>query len=189
MRHTLVVLAVLAMGAFAMSERGSLDFGFGGGAWVPGLLESGSELEAGPAVSLSLEIPMDQGHVVLLRSGYRTVSTDRDGYESVSAVPLTIGYRIYPFYKPYAGPRGLEPLFGVYGGGILAWDSVEGDSIESTTTGGGVIGAEIGARISLSEGAGIDVIVMPEWVPLGGELAGEESGVLSGLLVYAGVVF
>ena len=87
MKHAVLFAMVAAAAAFA-SERGSLDFGFGGGAWIPGLLESDSELQAGPAISLSLEIPMDQGNIIFLGSGFRTVSTDRPGYESLSAVPL-----------------------------------------------------------------------------------------------------
>jgi hypothetical protein len=34
---------------------------------------------------------------------------------------------MYPFYRRYAGPRGIEPLLGIYGGGMLLWDSPEGN--------------------------------------------------------------
>jgi hypothetical protein len=188
MKRTVLLVIVVATSVYA-SERGSLDFGFGGGGWLPGLTESDSELEAGPAISLSLEIPMDQGNIIFLRSGYRTVNTDRVGYESVSAVPLLIGYRTYPFYKPYAGSRGLEPLIGAYGGGMLTWDSVVDDTLETTTTGAGVLGLELGARVKVSENAAVDVVICPEWVPFGGEVAGEEKQALSGLVIYAGVIF
>lgn len=188
MRH-LAFAIVLMTAAAGASERGSLEFCFGGGAWIPGLIDSGSELQAGPAVSLSLEIPMDQGNIVFLRTGFRYASTDRPGWESVYAVPLVIGYRMYPFYKPYAGSRGLEPLLGFYGGGLLAWDSTDAESLETTTSGAVVIGLELGARVKISGSASIDVVIRPEWVPFGGELAGEEKKSLSGLVIFTGIAF
>lgn len=184
-----VISAVLVAAVATASDRGSLDFSFGGGAWIPGLLDSNSELEAGPGVALSIEIPMEMGDIIFLKTGYRLASTDRPGWDAVNAIPLVFGYRSYPFYRPYAGPRGLEPLIGIYGGGMLAWDSAESDSLETSTTGGGVIGLEIGARLKLSDVTFLDLIVSPEWIPMGGALAGEEKKDLSGLTIFAGIVF
>jgi hypothetical protein len=96
---------------------------------------------------------------------------------------------MYPFYKPYAGPRGLEPLLGFYGGGLLAWDSAVDDSLETATTGGAVVGLELGARVKISDTVSIDVVIRPEWVPIGGELAGEDKESLSGLVIFAGLAF
>jgi len=149
--RSIVIIAVLVAAAATASDRGSLDFSFGGGAWIPGLIDSDSELQAGPGIALSIEIPMEMGDIIFLKTGYRLASSDRDGWDSVNAIPLVFGYRSYPFYRPYAGPRGLEPFVGAYAGGLLAWDSAESDSLETSTTGGGVIGLELGARLKLSD--------------------------------------
>lgn len=189
MRYFIIAVLLVAAATSAASDRGSLDFSFGGGAWIPGLIDSDSELQAGPGIALSIEIPMEMGDIIFLKTGYRLASSDRAGWDAVNAIPLVFGYRSYPFYRPYAGPRGLEPLVGVYAGGLLAWDSAESDSLETSTTGGGVIGLEIGARLKLSDETFLDLIVSPEWIPMGGALAGEEKKDLSGLTIYAGIVF
>jgi len=187
--RSIVIIAVLVAAAATASDRGSLDFSFGGGAWIPGLIDSDSELQAGPGIALSIEIPMEMGDIIFLKTGYRLASSDRDGWDAVNAIPLVFGYRSYPFYRPYAGPRGLEPFVGAYAGGLLAWDSAESDSLETSTTGGGVIGLELGARLKLSDQTFLDLIVSPEWIPMGGALAGEEKKDLSGLTIFAGIVF
>jgi hypothetical protein len=184
----LLALGLLAAGAWA-SDRGSLDIAAGGGAWIPGLVAEDSELSAGPGFVLGFETPMDQGNCIVLRTGYRMAGSDREGWSGLSAVPLTVGYRIFPFYRPYAGPRGLEPLMGVFGGGLLAWDSADDDALETTTTGGGLIGVELGARMKVGEDRFLDLVVRPEYAPTGSRLAGEDDKDLSGLSFGAALIF
>lgn len=182
------VLLIIALAAVSMAEdRGSLEFSLGGGVWMPALLESDARLNPGPAVLASLQIPPSLGNVFIIQTGYLSASSDRNAYDGIAGIPLTVGYRIYPMYRRFAGPRGIEPLLGIYGGGMLLWDSPDGD-LESTSTGAGVIGAEVGARVSLGESASLDLVVSPEWVGTGSSLAGEGKD-LTGLRLYMSVAF
>jgi len=180
MRYAALLVALL-VGVVVASERGELDIAVGGGAWIPGLIAEDTELSAGPGFVFGLETPMDQGNFILLRTGYRMAGTNREGWSGANAIPLTIGYRIFPFYRPFAGSRGLEPLLGFFAGGMVAWDSADDDNLETTTTGGGLIGVELGARVRLSEERFLDIVVRPEYAPMGSALAGEEDKDLSGL--------
>jgi hypothetical protein len=180
----LALLTALAAG----SERSELEVSIGGGVWMPSLFDSDADLSPGPAFAVSLQIPPSLGNCFIIEVGYLTAGSDNADFSGVSGVPLTVGYRMYPFYRRYAGPRGIEPLIGIFGGGMLLWDSPEGNQ-EKTSTGAGIIGAEIGARIHLSESASIDITVSPEWVSAGSALAGENGKDLSGLEVTASVAF
>jgi len=71
---------------------------------------------------------------------------------------------------------------------MLLWDSPEGTQ-DKTNTGAGIIGVELGARISVGESTSIDLVVTPEWIPAGSALAGETGKDLSGLEVTASVSF
>ena len=187
MKRIIVLLLAFSLTA-AASERSSLEVSVGGGAWMPALFDSGSQLSPGPAFAVSLQIPPSLGNCFIISAGYASAGTDRSGFGGISGIPLTVGYRLYPFFRRYAGPRGIEPLIGVYGGGMLLWDDPEGSG-EKTSTGAGVIGAELGARVHVSENVSLDISVSPEWVPAGSALAGESGEDLSGLQVRASVVF
>jgi hypothetical protein len=188
MRYIAMLTALLASAAFA-SDRGALDIAFGGGAWIPGLTAEESELSVGPDAVVGVETPMDQGHCIVLRTGYRMAASGRGDWSAVAAIPLTVGYRIFPFYRPYAGPRGLEPLLGFFGGGMLAWDSADDDALETTTTGGGLLGVELGARMKVGEDRYLDLVVRPEYAPMGSALAGEDDKDLSGISLGAALIF
>lgn len=181
----LVLLSVLPAAA---EDRGELQVAVGGGAWMPSLYNEGSELSPGPLFTVSLQIPPSLGTCFLIRSGYLSAACGRETWDGVSGIPLTIGWRLYPFYRTYAGPRGIEPLLGVYGGGALLWDSPSGGQ-EGTSTGAGILGAEVGARITVGGGTAVDLTVSPEWMPAGSSLCGEGDRDLSGLQVQASVVF
>jgi len=186
MRTVLVLMSMIA--AFSAAEdRNAIEFALGGGVWMPALLESDARLTPGPAFSASLRIPPSLGDVFIIQTGYLSAGSDRQAFEGVSAIPLTVGYRIYPLYRRFAGPRGIEPLLGVYAGGMLLWDSPEGDQ-ESTSTGAGVVGAELGARISMGGSTAMEIVVSPEWTGAGSSLAGEGKD-LTGLRLSASVAF
>lgn len=186
MKVSVVLLAAVIATASA-SERNRLEFSFGGGVWMPALLDSDAQLDPGPAITVSLQIPPSLGSCFIVSTGYLGSGSGRGEFNGVSAVPLTVGYRMYPFYRKYAGPRGIEPLLGVYAGGALVWDSPEGNQ-EGTTTGAGIIGAEFGTRITLGGSASLDLTVSPEWFGAGSALAGEGKD-LTGLQVKASVSF
>ncbi len=188
MRTVILLAAVFSLTARAQMDRGELQVSAGAGVWMPALLDEASELAPGPAFSASLQIPPALGNVFIIESGFLTAGCDRETWDGVYGVPLSIGWRYYPFYRTYAGPRGIEPLLGAYGGGMLLWDSPEGEQ-EGTTTGAGILGVEVGARISLGGETFVDLTVRPEWVPAGAGLAGQAEEDLSGLRVGASVVF
>ncbi len=189
MRYAALLAVALLSAAALASDRGALDMAAGGGAWIPGLMAEDSELSVGPDLVLGVETPMDQGHCIVLRTGYRMAGTDREGWSGVAALPLTVGYRVFPFFRPYAGPRGLEPMFGFFGGGALAWDSADDDALETTTTGGALLGLEAGARVRVGGKMFMDLTVRPEYAPMGSALAGESDKDLSGLSLAAVLVF
>lgn len=187
MKILIVLLAVFWTIAVA-SERNELEMSFGAGVWMPALFDSDTQLNPGPAFMFSLQIPPSLGNCFIIETGYLSVTSERDNWNGVTGIPLTIGFRTYPFFRKYAGPRGIEPLLGVYGGGILLWDRPDGNQ-DSNKTGAAVIGAEIGARIILGESISLDLVVSPEWVPAGSALAGESNKDLSGLKILASIVF
>lgn len=187
MKAAILILALLCA-LVAASERSELEMSFGVGVWMPSLFDSDTQLNPGPAFMVSLQIPPSLGSCFIIETGYLSATSDRDSWKGVAGIPLTVGYRTYPFYKQYAGPRGIEPLLGIYGGGILLWDRPDGNQ-DGRNTGAAVIGAEIGTRIMLGESTFLDLVVSPEWVPAGSALAGESEKDLSGLKILASIVF
>lgn len=166
--------------------RGDLEPGFGGGVWVPTGADFETSLSSGPLFEASLQIPMELGSCIWLRAGYRSASSDSPAWEGVSCVPLQIGYRIYPLYRRYAGPRGLEPFVGLGAGGFVAWDEPADDGADGVSSGGGMLSLELGTRVRLGERTSMDVLLRPEWMPCGKELAGEDdlSGLSAGVLLH-----
>ncbi len=187
MKATVLILALLST-LSAASERSELEVSIGGGVWMPSLFDSDAGLSPGPAFVLSIQIPPSLGNCFIIETGYLSAGTDSDVWGSVSGIPLTVGYRMYPFYRRFAGPRGIEPLLGIYGGGMLLWDSPEGNQ-DKTSTGAGVVGAELGARIHVGESASLDIVVTPEWISAGSALGGESGKDLSGLEITASIAF
>lgn len=187
MKTAVIILALFTTFAVA-SERSDLEVSFGGGVWMPSLFDSDANLTPGLAIVASLQIPPSLGNCFIIEAGYLSAGSDNANYSGVSGIPLTVGYRMYPFFRRYAGPRGIEPLLGIYGGGMLLWDSPEGSN-DKTSTGAGIIGVEIGARVHVGESTSIDLVVTPEWVPAGSALAGETGKDLSGLEVTVSVSF
>jgi hypothetical protein len=185
---TAIMFLILLTSLTVASERSELEVSFGGGVWMPSLFDSDANLTPGLAIVASLQIPPSLGNCFIIEAGYLSAGSDNADYSGVSGVPITVGYRMYPFYKEFAGPRGIEPLLGIYGGGMLLWDSPEGDH-DKTSTGAGVIGAELGARVHIGESTSVDLVVTPEWVSAGSELAGETGKDLSGLEVTVSVSF
>ena len=183
-----ILFLTLLCALVAASERSELEISFGAGVWMPSLFDSDTQLNPGPAFMLSLQIPPSLGNCFIIETGYLSVTSDRDNWKGVTGIPLTIGYRTYPFFRRYAGSRGIEPLLGIYGGGILLWDRPDGNQ-DSKKTGAAVIGAEIGARIMLGGSTSLDLVVSPEWVPAGSALAGESNKDFSGLKILASIVF
>ncbi len=169
------------------SHRGAMDVFIGAGVWVPGMLGENSELAVGPMFLAGVETPMADGDQFRLSAGYAMCGSDRVEYDGIGAVMLNLAYRSYPFYRPYAGPRGLEPFIGVTGGGLVAWDNPE--TGDSENTGGGMLGAEIGTRMKVGESTFLDISLAGEWVPTGSNLAGEEEEDLSGIRIQGSLVF
>lgn len=166
--------------------RDGMDLFVGAGAWIPGIINEDNQLSVGPVFQAGVETPMFQGDQFRLAAGYASCGSDRVNYDGIAAIMLNLSYRSYPFYRPYAGPRGLEPFFGFIGGGIIAWDSV--DQGDSKTTGGGMLGAELGTRMKVGEDMFLDISLAGEWVPVGSSLAGEEED-LSGIRIQGSLVF
>lgn len=195
MRKVLFVVLVIAAVAAAQEvdpPRDSMDFFFGYGAWLPGLLNEDNQLEVGSAFLVGAETPMAQGDQFRLAIGGGFCNSDNIHYDGITSVMLNLGYRNYPFYRPYAGARGLEPFVGVNAGGIVVWDSVIdtfSNTEESTSTGGAMLGAELGARIKMDEDMFFDITIAGDWVPIGAELAGETEKDLSGIRIQGSLVF
>ncbi len=190
-----IFLILLLVASFAAAQeidppRDSMDFFFGAGAWMPGLLNDDNQLEVGSVFMGGVETPMAQGDQFRLSIGGGMCNSDREHFDGITAIMLNLGYRTYPFYRPYAGARGLEPFVGFAAGGIVAWDSVEetvSGGEESSSTGGAMIGFELGARMKINEGTFFDITLGGDWVPIGGEVAGEED--LSGIRIQGSLIF
>lgn len=188
MKWVAVLLGMTALlSAGGHGDRAALSFSMGGGSITPWLFSGDTEAGTGFGGLLGVETPMSQGRQFALKAGFFTVGTDHEAFSSVNFVPITLSYRMYPFYRRYAGPRGIEPLLGAYAGGVLAWDSAEGDG-NDTTTGGGVIGAEMGARLPFGWTNYFELTAALELMPLGSSLAGEDKE-CGALRVTASVVF
>jgi len=193
MKNTALLVLVVAFLALAQQSeppRDSVDFVLGGGAWLPGLMNDDSQLSVGYGFIAGIETPMFQEDMFRLTAGPAFCGSDRDNYDGLTAIMLNLGYRKFPFYKPYAGPRALEPFIGVTGGGIIVWDRIaesfpEG---ESKSTGGAMLGIEIGTRIRMNESTSLDIALAGEWVPVGSALAGEQDEDLSGIRIQCSLV-
>ncbi|MCK5842844.1 MAG: hypothetical protein KAH31_11780 [Candidatus Sabulitectum sp.] len=193
MRSVFLILLIAASFAAAQEidpPRDSMDFFFGAGAWLPGLLNDDNQLEVGSVFMGGIETPMAQGDQFRLSIGGGMCNSDREHFSGITSIMLNLSYRDYPFYRPYAGARGLEPFVGFTAGGIVVWDSVEetvSSSEESSSTGGAMIGFELGARMKINEGTFFDITLGGDWVPIGGDVAGEED--LSGIRIQGSLVF
>lgn len=188
----LLIAATVASAQEVDPPRDSMDFFLGAGAWMPGLLNDNNQLEIGPVFLAGAETPMSQGNQFRLSLGGGMCSSGREHFDGITSVMLNIGYREYPFYRPYAGARGIEPFMGFKVGGIAAWDSVaDGYSNveESTSTGGAIVGAELGTRVKVSETTFFDITIAGDWMPIGGNLAGEGEKDLSGVRIQGSLVF
>lgn len=181
------LLATTLLVAGGHGDRASLSYSVGGGVLTPWIFSEETQAGTGFGGMFGVETPMAHGSQFALKAGFFTAGTDDENYGSVGFVPLTLSYRMYPFYRRYAGPRGIEPLIGLHAGGVLAWDSAEGEG-ESTTTGGGIMGAELGARISMGWTSFFELAAAVDYIPLGSSLAGEEKG-CSAVRLMASVVF
>lgn len=194
MKRVFVLLLLVAAVAAAQEvdpPRDSMDFFIGAGAWLPGLLNDDNQLEVGSAFLVGAETPMSQGDQFRLSIGGALCNSDREQYERITSVLLNLSYRNYPFYRPYAGARGLEPFAGFSAGGIVVWDSIADDAvgIDSKSTGGAMIGVELGARAKVNEDTFFDITLAGDWIPIGSELAGEEGKDLSGIRIQASLIF
>lgn len=188
----LLLIVTVAMAQVVDPPRDSMDFFLEYGAWLPGLFNDGNKLEVGSVFHVGLETPMAQGDQFRLAAGGGLCNSSREHFDGITAVMLNLSYRSYPYYRPYAGARGLEPFMGVTAGGIVVWDSVletNSNADESTSTGGAMLGGEIGARIKISEEMFFDLALLGEWVPIGGELAGESEDDLSGIRIQGSLIF
>jgi hypothetical protein len=186
----LAVAASLSLAQQSEPPRDGMDFVLGGGAWLPGLMNEDNQLSVGYAFMAGIETPMFQEDQFRLTAGPAFCGSDRNAYDGITAVMLNLGYRKFPFYRPYAGPRALEPFIGLTGGGILVWDAVaEGSSADSKSTGGAMLGVEAGTRIRVGETTGLDITLSADWVPIGSALAGESDEDLSGIRIQGSLVF
>lgn len=180
-------LAAAALFAGGHGDRASLGFSAGAGVITPWLFSEDTQAGTGFGGMFGVETPMNQGNQFALKAGFFTAGTDNGAFSSVAFAPLTLSYRMYPFYRRFAGPRGIEPLIGIHAGGVLAWDSAEGEG-ESTTTGGGIVGAELGARIPFGWSNYFELSAIADFIPLGASIAGEEKE-CGALRLMASVVF
>lgn len=188
----LLIVAAVSAAQEVDPPRDSMDFFVGAGAWMPGLINDGNKVQVGPVFMVGAETPMAQGNQFRLAIGGGFCNSDREHFDGITAIMLNLGFRNYPLYRPYAGARGLEPFIGFTAGGIVVWDSVAdtfSNTEESTSTGGAMIGAELGARIKVNENTFFDITLAGDWVPVGSELAGEEEKDLSGLRISGSLVF
>ena len=188
----LLIVSAVSVAQEVDPPRDSMDFFIGAGAWMPGLLNDNNELSVGSTFQVGAETPMAQGDQFRLAIGGGMCGSDREQYDGITSVMLSLGYRSYPFYRPYAGARGLEPFFGINAGGIVVWDSVAdtfSNSEESTSTGGAMLGVEAGARVKINENTFFDITLGGDWVPIGGELAGESEKDLSGVRIQGSLIF
>ena len=177
----LLALLALAPAALAGASRQAVELTVGGGAWVPTGMDFDTSLETGPAFRAGVQIPMSLGNVIYLHTGYMSAGSGSAGSDGVSCVPAVLGYRLFPLYRRYAGPRALEPFLGVSGGGMIVWDSSEQGA--GTTTGGGLGGVELGARLGLGSGSFVDFCFGFDYARAGGKVAGEND--LSGFRILA----
>jgi len=195
MRTVFLLLLIIAAAASAQEvdpPRDIMDYFVGAGVWMPGLLNDGNKLEVGPVFMLGAETPMSQGNQFRLAAGGGKCSSERQHFDGITSVMLNVAYREYPFYRPYAGARGLEPFFGFSAGGIVAWDSVAENFAnveESTTTGGVIVGVHVGTRLKFNESTFFDITIGGDWVPVGGGLAGEADSDLSGIKILGSLIF
>lgn len=187
-----LIVSAVAAAQEVDSPRESMDFFIGAGAWMPGVLNDDNQLEVGSIFLVGAETPMAHGDQFRLSISGGFCNSDREHFDGITSVMLNLGYRNYPFYRPYAGARGLEPFVGFSAGGIVAWDSVAdpfSNTEESTSTGGAMLGAELGARVKINESTFFDITLAGDWVPIGGELAGEGEKDLSGIRIQGSLIF
>ncbi len=187
----LLIISAVSLAQEVNPPRDSMDFFIGACVWMPGLLNDNNELAVGTAFQVGAETPMAQGDQFRLAIGGGLCGSDRVLYDGITSIMLNLGYRSYPFYRPYAGARGLEPFFGFNAGGIVVWDSVADGAVntDSKSTGGAMIGVEAGARVKINENTFFDITIGGDWVPIGGELAGESEKDLSGVRIQGSVIF
>ena len=192
---TAVLILVLAVSLATAQQteppRDSMDFFLGYGAWLPGLMNDDNQLSVGSAIMVGIETPMFQSDQFRLSAGPAFCGSDRTNYDGITGIMLNLAYRKYPFYRPYAGSRALEPFIGVTGGGIIVWDRIADtfENGESTSTGGAMLGAEIGTRVKVGETTSLDLTISGEWVPIGSTIAGEGEKALSGIRIQGSLVF
>lgn len=194
MKRAVLLLAILVPMSFAQEvepPRDSMDFFAGYGAWLPGLLNDGNQLSVGSSIILGIETPMFQSDQFRLSAGPAFCGSDREHFDGITAIMLNVGYRKYPFFRPYAGSRALEPFIGFTGGGIIVWDSIADtyEQGESKSTGGAMLGAELGTRVKVGESMFFDLTLAGEWVPIGSAVAGETDKDLSGIRIQGSLVF
>jgi hypothetical protein len=187
----LLLAAAMATAQEVEPARDSMSFYAGYGAWLPGLLNDNNQLSVGSAFLVGVETPMFQANQFRLNAGAGFCGSDRAAYDGITSIMLNLSYRMYPFFKPYAGARGLEPFAGFSGGGIIVWDSVAEtvEGVDSRSTGGAMLGVELGARVKVKSDMFFDVTLAGEWVPVGSRLAGEEEKDLSGIRIQGSLIF
>lgn len=194
MRNSVIILLLALAAATAQQvnpPRDGVDLIIGGGAWLPGLFNDGNQLSVGTSFLVGIETPMFQADQFRLTAGPAFCSSDNGNYDGITAVMLNAGYRKYPFFRPYAGSRGIEPFLGVTAGGLVVWDRTSDtfEDGESTSTGGAMLGAELGTRVKVGENVFLDLTLGADWVPIGAELAGEMEKDLSGLRIQGSLIF
>ncbi|GEM_PF-447844 len=188
----LLIVAAVAAAQEVDPPRDSMSFLLGAGVWMPGLMNDGNKLEVGPVFAVGAETPMSQGNQFRLSVGYGSCGSGNAHFDGITSVMLNIAYREYPFYRPYAGARGLEPFYGFSAGGIVAWDSVAdgfSNAEESTSTGGAIVGVHVGTRLKVGENTFFDITIGGDWIPVGGSLAGEADSDLSGIKIQGSLIF